>query len=74
MQKISYEELKVSNSKLLRCKKNNILNNIKDLETAKIAPTKVTEDTKFFTSNTFKPLVVDQLNSIFNPIIAKIKK
>ena len=70
--KISYEELKVAIQNYYDVEKQYI-NNIKDLETAKIAPTKVTEDTKIFTSNTFKPLVVDQLNSIFNPIIAKIK-
>lgn len=70
--KISYEELKVAIQNYYDVEKQYI-NNIKDLETAKVAPTKVTEDTKTFTRNTFKPLVVDQLNSIFNPIITKIK-
>lgn len=49
------------------------INEINDLETAKTAVNKVVDDTKTFAKDTLKPLAIQKLNSVINPIIEKIK-
>ena len=48
------------------------INEINDLETAKTAVNKVVDDTKTFAKDTLKPLAIQKLNSVINPIIEKI--
>ncbi len=48
------------------------VNGITDLEKAKAAATKVVEDTKVFVKDTLKPLAIQELNGLINPLIEKI--
>ncbi len=48
------------------------INDIKNLEDAKAAGNKVVEDTKVFVKDTLKPLAIEKLNGVINPLIQKI--
>jgi len=48
------------------------INGITDIEIAKNVVNKVIEDTKEFTKTTLKPLAIQKINSIINPLIEKI--
>ncbi|MBP5444537.1 MAG: hypothetical protein J6Y28_00055 [Acholeplasmatales bacterium] len=48
------------------------INDINDLETAKSVLNKVINDTNDFALNTLKPLAVEKLNSVVNPLINRI--
>lgn len=69
--KISNEDLKYSIQSFYNTEKQYI-NGITDVETAKASVSKVVEDTKEFVSSTLKPLAIEKLNSIINPLIQKI--
>lgn len=69
--KIPNAELKVSIQTYYNSEKAYI-NGINDLETAKGAVNKVIDDTKDFAKNTLKPLAIEKLNAIVNPLIQKI--
>ena len=43
-----------------------------DTETAKAAAAKIAEDAKEFAKNTLKPLVIEKLNAVVDPLIEKI--
>ncbi len=48
------------------------INGINDLETAKEAVNKVISDTSAFAVNTLKPIVIEKINAIINPLIQNI--
>ncbi|MCI5744721.1 MAG: hypothetical protein MR270_00320 [Erysipelotrichaceae bacterium] len=71
IQKIANEELKAIVQKFYDNEKLYI-NDINDLETAKEAANKVIEDTVEFVNEELKPLVIEKLNDIINPLIDAI--
>ena len=69
--KITNDELKTAIQTYYNTEKSYI-NGITDLETAKEAANKVMADTAKFAKDTLKPLAVEKLNGIVNPLIAAI--
>lgn len=69
--KITHDDLKTSVQNFYNTEKQYI-NGIKDLETAKEAATKVVADAKAFVVSTLKPLAIEKLNGLINPLIQKI--
>ncbi len=69
--KITNDELKAKVQEFYNTEKQYI-NGITDLATAKEAANKVVVDTGAFVKNTLKPLAVEKLNVIVNPLIAAI--
>ena len=48
------------------------INGINNLDDAKAAANKVVDDTKAFVKDTLKPLAIEKLNALINPLIEKI--
>ena len=71
IQKITNDDLKASVQTYYNAEKAYI-NGITDLATAKEATNKVVVDTGAFVKDTLKPLAVEKLNGIINPLIAAI--
>lgn len=71
IEKISDEDLKAAIKNYYDTEKQYV-NGIKNLETAKSAANKVVEDTKVFAKDTLKPLAIQKLNGVINPLIEKI--
>lgn len=71
IQKITNDDLKASVQTYYNAEKAYI-NGITDLATAKEATNKVVADTGAFVKDTLKPLAVEKLNAIVNPLIAAI--
>lgn len=71
IQKITNDDLKASVQTYYNAEKAYI-NGITDLATAKEATNKVVADTGAFVKDTLKPLAVEKLNGIINPLIAAI--
>lgn len=71
IQKITNDDLKAAVQAYYNTEKAYV-NGIKDLETAKEAANKVVADTGAFVKDTLKPLAVEKLNAIVNPLIAAI--
>ena len=72
IQKITNDDLKASVQNYYDTEKSYI-NGINDLDTAKEALNKVENDTKAFIVDTLKPLLIEKLNAVINPLIAAIK-
>lgn len=70
--KITNEYLKQSVQSFISTEKE-YLQGINELSEAKEAPEKVTTDLSNFAVNTFKPLLIEKLNDVINPLIAKIE-
>ena len=70
IEKIPDEDLKLLLKLLWYWKQ--YVNGINDLETAKLAVNKVVDDTKAFAKDTLKPLAIQKLNGVINPLIEKI--
>ncbi|MBQ7643149.1 MAG: hypothetical protein IJS67_04530, partial [Clostridia bacterium] len=68
---VSQEDLKSAIVNYYNSEKNYI-EGIIDLDTAKEAAGKVVSDTKAFTLNTLKPLAIQKLNEVVNPLIENI--
>ena len=71
IQKITNDDLKAAVQTYYNTEKAYI-NGITDLATAKEAANKVVADTGAFVKDTLKPLAVEKLNGIINPLIAAI--
>lgn len=71
IKKIPDEDLKTAIKNYYNTEKQYV-NGINDLETAKLAVNKVIDDTKAFAKDTLKPLAIQKLNSVINPLIEKI--
>ena len=71
IQKITNDDLKAAVQAYYNTEKAYV-NGIKDIETAKEAANKVVADTGVFVKDTLKPLAVEKLNAIVNPLIASI--
>lgn len=69
--KIPNEDLKISVQGYYDLEKQYI-NGINDLDTAKDAANKVVEDTKTFVKDTLKPLAIQKINVLVNPLIEEI--
>lgn len=69
--KIPEESLKAAVQNFYDTEKQYI-NGINTLDDAKAAGNKVVEDTKVFVKDTLKPLAIEKLNSVINPLIDKI--
>ena len=69
--KIPEESLKAAVQNFYDTEKQYI-NGINNLDDAKAAANKVVEDTKTFVKDTLKPLAIEKLNSVINPLIEKI--
>lgn len=69
--KITDQELKEAVQTYYNTEKKYI-EDIKDLETAETALTKVIEDTKAFAKDTLLPLAIKKINELINPLIEKI--
>ena len=71
IEKIPDEDLKTAIKNYYDTEKQYV-NGINDLETAKLAANKVVDDTKTFAKDTLKPLAIQKLNGVINPLIEKI--
>lgn len=71
IEKIPDEDLKTAIKNYYDTEKQYV-NGINDLETAKLAVNKVVDDTKAFAKDTLKPLAIQKLNGVINPLIEKI--
>lgn len=71
IEKIPDEDLKTAIKNYYDTEKQYV-NGINDLETAKLAANKVVDDTKTFVKDTLKPLAIQKLNGVINPLIEKI--
>ena len=71
IQRIPDEDLKAAIQCFYNAEKQYV-DGITDLDTAKASATKVVEDAKVFVKDTLKPLAIQKLNCIFNPLITKI--
>lgn len=71
IEKIPDEDLKTAIKNYYDTEKQYV-NGINDLETAKLAANKVVDDTKTFSKDTLKPLAIQKLNGVINPLIEKI--
>lgn len=71
IEKIPDENLKTAIKNYYDTEKQYV-NGINDLETAKLAANKVVDDTKTFAKDTLKPLAIQKLNGVINPLIEKI--
>lgn len=71
IEKIPDEDLKTAIKNYYDTEKQYV-NGINDLETAKLAANKVVDDTKAFAKDTLKPLAIQKLNGVINPLIEKI--
>ena len=69
--KITNEDLKAAVQNYYNTEKQ-YLNGISDLDTAKAAANKVVEDTKAFAMDVLKPLAIEKLNAVVNPLINSI--
>ena len=69
--KIPHEELKTKTQEYYDSEKQYV-NDIVDLNTAKMAVDKIISDTKSFAINTLKPLAIAKINEIINPLIEEI--
>lgn len=69
--KIPEESLKAAVQNFYDTEKQYI-NDISTLEDAKVASNKVIEDTKAFVKDTLKPLAIEKLNGVINPLIEQI--
>ncbi len=71
IEKLPDEELKTAIKNFYDTEKSYI-NGINDLETAKATANKVVDDTKAFAKDILKPLAIQKLNGVINPLIEKI--
>lgn len=71
IEKIPDEDLKTAIKNYYDTEKQYV-NGINDLETAKLAANKVVDATKAFAKDTLKPLAIQKLNGVINPLIEKI--
>jgi hypothetical protein len=71
IEKIPDEDLKAAIKNYYDTEKQYV-NGINNLETAKSAANKVVDDTKAFAKDTLKPLAIQKLNGVINPLIEKI--
>lgn len=71
IEKIPDEDLKTAIKNYYDTEKQYV-NGINNLETAKLAANKVVDDTKTFAKDTLKPLAIQKLNGVINPLIEKI--
>lgn len=71
IEKIPDEDLKTAIKNYYDTEKQYV-NGINDLETAKLAANKVVDDIKTFAKDTLKPLAIQKLNGVINPLIEKI--
>lgn len=71
IEKLPDEEL-ITAIKNFYDKEKTYINGINDLETAKATANKVVDDTKAFAKDTLKPLAIQKLNDVINPLIEKI--